>query len=311
MKYSFIIPVYNEGEGLKELYQEISKLAISLQGAYEIIFIDDGSNDDSYFVLKELHDQDSQVVVLQLRQNEGKSVALQEGFSLAKGETIITLDADLQDDPSQIPLLIKKLNEGYDLVSGWKENRKDPFDKTLPSKLFNLIVRIFSGVNLHDFNSGLKVYRREVINELFLYGELHRFIPVIAANSGFKVTEIPVLHRSRKYGKSKYNWTRIPRGFLDFLTIIFLTKFGSQPLHFFGGIGVLMTTVGFLTGGYLSILRIMGNKIGDRPLLFLTILLITSGLQFIFTGLLAEMIYHLSPTKRLPLKRILRHERME
>jgi len=309
MLYSYIIPLYNEEGSISELYNKLKKVALALSSTHELIFIDDGSTDNSYTMLENLYKNDPHVLLIRLRQNSGKSVALNEGFLASKGDFVITLDADLQDDPSEIENLVKKLEEGYDVVSSWKKDRKDPLSKTLPSKIFNFIVKKFSGIPLHDFNSGLKAYKREAIESLDLYGELHRFIPVILANFGFKVTEIPVIHHERKYGVSKYGWSRIPKGFFDFITVLFLTKFAMHPLHLFGSIGIILTMLGFVFGAYLTILRFSGETIGGRPLLFLTMLLIVSGFQFVFTGLLAEMILHLAPQKKVINKQILKHDK--
>lgn len=305
MKHSFVIPLYNEEESLPELYSKLTKFASALDGDYELIFIDDGSRDSSFALLSDFYNKDSHVKVFQFRNNLGKSAALQEGFQASQGEMVITLDADLQDDPSEISKLFKKLDEGYDLVSSWKKDRKDPLSKTFPSKFFNLVVRILSGVHLHDFNSGLKVYRREVVKGLSLYGELHRFIPVLAHGDGFKVSEVPIIHYPRRYGVSKFGWSRMPKGFFDFITVLFLRNYGMRPLHFFGSIGLVSFLLGFILGLYLTYLRLLGERIGDRPLLFLTVLLIVTGLQFIFTGLLAEMILHLTPRQKLPVKQVL------
>lgn len=299
MQYSFIIPLYNEAESLPELASRLENLTKKLSATYEIIFIDDGSTDNSLTVLKELNNKYSNLKIITFKKNNGKSLALQAGFNLASGEYIITLDADLQDDTEEIPKLIEALTSDKDLISGWKINRKDPFEKLFFTKIFNFIVRKFSNINLHDFNCGLKIYRRELAKELNLYGELHRFIPVIANNLGYNVAEISVNHRQRKYGKSKYNWQRIPKGFIDFLTILFLTNYSHRPLHFFGFGGFILLFFGLISGIYLTFLKIYGISISGRPLLFLSVLLIISGFQFIFTGLLAEMILFLMPKKQI------------
>lgn len=302
MKYSYIIPLYNEEESLTDLTKSLTNTANILSSDYEIIFIDDGSIDNSVITIQRLRQQNQKIKLISFRRNMGKSIALQAGFNKAQGEIIITLDADLQDDPGEAPKLISKINEGYDLVSGWKENRQDPKNRLILTKIFNFVVTLFSGIKLHDFNCGLKAYKKEVVLELNLYGELHRFIPVIAHNLGFSITEVPVVHHARKYGKSKYGIGRIPKGFLDFMTVLFLTNYARRPLHLFGLIGGLLFFLGFLFGIYLTYLRLIGETIGNRPLLFLTMLLIVSGLQFIFTGLLAEMILYLSPKHKIPIK---------
>jgi len=302
MKISYIIPLYNEEESITELYTVLKNVADRIDTDYEIIFVDDGSTDKSTAKIASLTQTDDKVKLISFRKNTGKSIALQTGFNASTGEIVITLDADLQDDPTQIPKLLAKMDEGYDLVSGWKENRKDPLNRLILTKIFNTIVSSFSGFSLHDFNCGLKVYRKELIHELNIYGELHRFIPVIAYNMGFLVAEVPVVHQPRKYGKSKYGIGRIPKGFLDFLTILFLTNYATRPLHLFGLIGALLFGTGLLSGLYLTYLKLMGETIGNRPLLFLTMLLVVSGFQFIFTGLLAEMLLYLSPKHKIPIK---------
>lgn len=303
MCYSYIIPLYNEEESIAELYFSLKNAADRIDPDYEIIFVDDGSMDKSTEKIQELARNNQKVKLISFRKNTGKSIALQTGFNASTGEIVITLDADLQDDPTQITKLLAKMNEGYDLVSGWKENRKDPLNRLILTKIFNTIVSSFSGLKLHDFNCGLKVYKKEVVKELNIYGELHRFIPVIAHNLGFSVSEASVKHQPRKYGKSKYGIGRIPKGFLDFMTILFLTNYATRPLHLFGLIGALLFGAGFISGLYLTYLRLSGVTIGNRPLLFLTMLLIVSGFQFIFTGLLAEMLLYLSPKHKIPIKR--------
>lgn len=305
MKYSYIIPLYNEEESITELVNSLTNVADKLSSDYEVIFVDDGSTDGSVNVIQKLSGNNNKIKLISFRKNQGKALALQTAFKALNGDIIVTLDADLQDDPQEIPKLVNKLNEGYDLVSGWKEHRRDPRNRLILTKIFNNIVSLFSGLKLHDFNCGLKVYKKEVIHELNIYGELHRFIPVIAHNLGFMVAEVPIIHRPRKYGKSKYGFGRIPKGFLDFMTILFLTNYATRPLHLFGIIGSFLFLVGFIFGLYLTYLRISGETIGQRPLLFLTMLLIVSGFQFIFTGLLAEMILYLSPKHKTPIKKVL------
>jgi len=292
---SFVIPVKDEESTLKELYRGIVENTTPLNLSFEIIFIDDGSTDNSYQVLKELHKEDNRIKIIKFRRNFGKASALSAGFQKAKGNIIITMDADLQDDPREIPRFIEKIKEGYDLVSGWKKERKDPITKTLPSKIFNKLASLFSGVNIHDFNCGYKAYRREVIENLEIYGELYRYIPALAYSKGFSVTEIPVTHHERKYGKSKYGWERIIKGFLDLITVIFLTRFLKRPMHFFGGTGILFFLFGFLINLYLVIYKfITGEKIGTRPLLTLGVLLMIVGIQFLSIGLIGEMLSHLT-----------------
>ena len=290
MNLSIIIPAYNEQESLPNLLQQISDVVNALKLQYEIIIIDDGSNDGTDKILRELKPKFQALRAYIFRRNHGKSAALSEGFKQAKGEIIITMDADLQDDPAEIPNLLNKLNEGYDLVSGWKKKRNDPITKTLPSKLFNFITSLLSGIRIHDFNCGLKAYRKEVTTAINIYGELHRFIPVLAYWQGFKVTEIKVQHRPRKYGKSKFGFKRFFHGFFDLITVLFLTRYKTSPLHIFGMIGFLIFSAGFFIEVYLTILWIGGAGIGRRPLFFLGITFIIVGAQFIVLGLLGEML---------------------
>lgn len=288
---SFIIPAKNEEESVEKLYLELLKALKKLGKSYEIIFVDDGSTDGTFEVLKKIHNKDKSVKVIKLRGWFGKSVALQAGFSQAKGKIIFTLDADLQDDPSQIPNFLSKLAEGYDLVSGWKKIRHDPLSKTLPSKIGNWTTRFMTGIKIHDLNCGFKAYRREVVESLNLYGELYKYIPVLAEKQNFRVTEIVVPHKARKYGKSKFGWQRNIKGFLDMLTVVFLTGYLKRPAHFFGTFGLISFFIGFGIGLYITFLRFTTGSIQYRqPLLFLGVLLIIIGIQLVTTGLLAEMI---------------------
>ena len=257
---------------------------------YEIIFINDGSTDDSLKIIKNFKKNNSKIVIISFRKNLGKATALNEVFKKVKGDIVVTMDADLQDDPKNLPLLIDQLNKGFDFVVGWKKERFDPLDKILPSKIFNFFVRKISHICMHDFNSGFRIMKKEVSDELYLYGELHRFIPVIAVQRGFKVTEIPIIHNRRKFGKSKYGWERLLRGFFDFLTVSFLGSYGQKPLHFFGLVGIAGIIVGLIFSIYLTYLHFYGEKIGDRPLLTFAVLLIISGLQLISLGLLADIL---------------------
>ncbi|MDM8515110.1 glycosyltransferase family 2 protein [Desulfobacterales bacterium HSG16] len=291
MDISFVIPAYNEEESIGILHGKISETMKSVTERYEILFVDDGSTDATYKRMKEISEHDDRVRVLKFRRNFGKSVALDEAFRRVSGEIVFTMDADLQDDPNEIPRFIEKIEQGYDLVSGWKQKRKDPvFSKNLPSKLFNFMIGVVSGLRLHDYNCGFKAYRRTVVNRISLYGELHRYVPAIAHSSGFQVTEIPVRHHSRPYGTSKFGISRFYRGFYDFITVVFLTRYLKRPMHLFGGIGLLFSTTGFLTCFYLTILWFGGESIGSRPLLILGVMLMLIGIQFISTGLVAEMI---------------------
>lgn len=294
MQLSFIIPAKNEEESVEILYQEILNTVKKLDRTYEIIFVDDGSSDHTLEKLKKISQTDKNVHIIQLRGNFGKSTALQVGFDDAKGDIIFTLDADLQDNPKEIPSFLEKIDEGYDLVSGWKKNRHDPsLSKVIPSRIINLLTRKFTGIKIHDTNCGFKAYRREVIENLNLYGELYRFIPIIAAKQNYRVGEIVVEHRSRKYGQTKFGWSRGIKGMLDLLTIIFLTGYTRRPGHFFGTLGIISFFLGFLIGLYISFLRLTTGSIQYRqPLLFLGILLMIIGIQLVSTGLLAEMLVH-------------------
>jgi len=290
MDVSIIIPLLNEEESLGELYSIISEVMDKNSLSYEICFVDDGSTDKSLDVLKELHQNNKNIKILSFRKNYGKSAALSEGFKLARGEHIITMDADLQDDPAEIPNLINKLNEGFDMVSGWKKKRNDPLTKTIPSKFFNYTTSLLTGIKIHDFNCGLKAYRKEVIKEIPVYGELHRYLPVLAHSRGFRVGEIIVQHHPRKYGVTKFGWRRLFHGFFDLLTVLFITRYRQKPLHLFGSVGLASLTTGFTILIYLSILWLQGYGIGDRPLLILGLLLVIVGMQSFSLGLIGEMI---------------------
>lgn len=287
---SIVIPVYNERESLNPLYAQLKPVLENLGKTYEIILVDDGSTDRSFSILEKLHGQDHNVKAIQLRRNFGKAAALSAGFACARGKIIITMDADLQDDPREIPNFIEKLDEGYDLVSGWRFKRQDPVSRTLPSKLFNSLTATLTGVKVHDFNCGFKAFRKEVIENLDLYGELHRYIPALAHWKGFKVGEIKVEHHPRAHGKSKYGVTRLFRGLTDLFTVMFLTKYMKKPLHLFGAVGVLLLLMGLVINIYLAILWFLGQGIGTRPLLLLGVLLMLVGFQIISTGLIGEMI---------------------
>ncbi len=293
---SFIIPAKNEDGSIKILINEILKVTKTLKKSYEIIVIDDGSTDKTYEEVLKIHKKNKKIKIIKLRGNWGKSTALQIGFGYAKGEIVFTMDADLQDNPKEIPNFIKKINEGYDLVSGWKKNRHDPISKVIPSRILNnILIPFATGVKLHDNNCGFKAYKAEVINNLNLYGELYRFIPILASKQNFKITEIVVDHRQRKYGKSKFGWERNLKGFLDLITIVFLTGYSKRPAHFFGTIGVLSFLPGFFIGTYLTYLRITTGGIEFHlPLLILGLLLMMIGVQLITTGLVAEMITNYS-----------------
>jgi len=292
MRISVIVPVFNEEESLVPLFEKI-KTAVEAAALtpYEVIFIDDGSTDASWKTIDGLVTGNPGVVRgLRQRRNFGKAAALAVGFKAASGQILFTMDADLQDDPAEMPNFVKTIESGYDLVSGWKKVRRDPLlDKTLPSRLFNWMTSLLTGIKLHDFNCGYKAYRAEVAACLPLYGEMHRFLPVFAHAEGFRVTEIPVHHYPRKFGKSKYGWYRSIKGCLDLLSVAAMTKFGRRPGHFFGGFGVLMGVIGFSTLFALFVRQLMGIGIGGRPLFFFGILCMLLSAQLICTGVLAEL----------------------
>lgn len=288
---SIIVPLYNEEQSLKELYQKTTVVLKNLNKAYEIIFIDDGSLDNSFGILQELYQQNGIIKIYQFRKNYGKSAALAYGFSKAKGEIIITMDADLQDDAEEIPSLINKLDQGYDLVSGWKKRRYDPFVKKYTSRFYNRVTSLVSGLKIHDFNCGLKAYRKEVIQNFQIYGQLHRYIPMLAYWQGFRVGEVEVKHHPRKFGKTKFGPSRFTAGFFDLLTISFLNRFNKRPLHLFGSLGLFSFVIGFAICIYLAVYWFfVQSALSNRPILFLGVLLIIVGIQFFSIGLLGEMI---------------------
>lgn len=295
---SVVIPVFNEEESLHDFYAELKKSLGSIQDKSEIIFIDDGSTDSSLGVLQEFEKLDNRVRVFSFRKNTGKAEALTLGFKKAKGENIVTLDADLQDDPEEIRKLVERLRD-FDLVCGWRKNRKDKTKKIISSKLFNFLARNFWGLKLHDYNCGLKAYRAEAAKSLSLYGGMHRFIPLLVYQEGFSVTEEPVTHHKRVHGKSKYGFSKIWKDLPDIFTMLFLARYSKRPFHFFGGVGLVMLLVGFFMLGYLSLVWLMGNSIGNRPLLLFGILLVLSGLQVFMTGFLAEFYLNTENKKRM------------
>ncbi|KKL57254.1 hypothetical protein LCGC14_2237250 [marine sediment metagenome] len=287
---SIIIPLFNEEKNLASLYSELKSALKSFGKSYEIIFIDDGSADNSWSVLERLHAADKDIKGIQFRKNSGKAAALSAGFKYAQGKVIITMDADLQDDSGEIPKFIKKLDEGYDLVSGWRFERQDPISKTLPSKIFNYLTSRLTRIRIHDFNCGFKAYRQGVIKDIELYGELHRYIPVLAHWKGYKVGEMKVKHHPRAHGKSKYGMVRLFRGFTDLLTVTFLTRYMKKPLHLFGAVGLLLFLLGLIVNVYFVVLWFLGQGIWGRPLLLLGVLLMLIGFQVISTGLIGEII---------------------
>lgn len=288
---SVLIPLYNEEESLTELHQKLTDVCSKLKKSYEIVFIDDGSSDNSYQVLENIYRIDRNIRIHQFRKNYGKSAALTYGFKKVAGKIVITMDADLQDDPEEIPNLIEKLENGYDLISGWKKKRHDPFIKRTTSKFYNWVTGKLSGIKIHDFNCGLKAYRCEIVKEIQIYGQLHRFIPVLAHWNGYKVGETPVRHHARKYGITKFGPWRFAAGLFDLVTVIFLNKFKRRPLHLFGSFGLISLLTGMVINLVLAIQRIFANQyLSNRPLLFLGVLLVIIGIQFISIGLLGEMI---------------------
>ena len=288
---SLVIPVYNEVASLGPLLDELEVAIAELGVAFEVVFVDDGSTDGSFAEMERLAATRDDVRIVKLRRNFGKSAALAYGFAAVRGAVVVTLDGDRQDDPREIGKLVAVLDEGYDLVSGWKQGRQDPASKTLPSRFFNWTVRRTTGIQLHDFNCGFKAYRREVVDAVVVYGELHRYIPVVAAQQGFRVGEVRVAHRRRTAGQSKFGWQRFARGYLDLLTVLFLGRYHSRPQHLFGGLGSLLFLAGFLVAGYLMVEKLaFGHALSDRPLLLLAVLFMIVGVQLVSLGLLSELI---------------------
>lgn len=302
MDLSLVVPIYNEEENIPLLYAEIKEVLDNTSYSYELICVDDGSSDRSVAVLEELHKKDDRVVVIELRRNFGQTAAMSAGFDHARGDIIITMDGDLQNDPHDIPAMVEKLNESYDVVTGWRHDRKDPFiSRKLPSMIANKLISWLTGVGLHDYGCTLKAFRREVTDNIRLYGEMHRFIPAIASGMGISFTEVKVNHRARRFGTSKYGISRTIRVVLDLLTVKFMLSYATRPLHVFGTVGVFSSVIGFATLFMMIIQRqFFGVPMGDRPLLMLAGLMILMGIQFITSGLLAELIvrtYHESQHK--------------
>lgn len=298
---SVLIPVMNEEGNLEELHRRLSEQLNEIGLPWEIVFVDDGSQDNTWELITRLSNADTRIIGLRHRRNFGKARALANGFRVVQGDVVVTMDGDLQDDPSELPNFLSTLDSGFDLVSGWKQRRQDPFGKTAPSKLFNWTVRKASGVPLHDFNCGFKAYRHEVTQSIRLYGELHRFTPVLASAEGFRIAELPVKHHARKWGSSKYGWSRLTKGFLDLLTVIFLTQYRQRPMHLFGLPGLLSMVIGVLFGLWLLVEKFAFNEaIGTRPLLMLAVLLVVIGAQFFGLGLLGEFLAHGSHESREP-----------
>ena len=286
---SVVIPLFNEGESLKELYHQLTGVLQKITVGYELVFVDDGSTDGSLSVLRLLREEDNCVKIISFMRNYGKSAALSAGFEAVKGDIVITIDADLQDNPDEIPGLIEVLDQGADLVSGWKVDRKDPITKTLPSKIFNFVTSLVSGIKLHDFNCGLKAYKKEVVKRVVIYGELHRFIPVLAVWEGFKVSEKGVSHFERKFGRSKYGTKRFLNGFFDLMTVIFITHRSTSPLHFFGRVAVFFLTLGGLINLYFLFQWLLGNGLHVRPVMVAGLVMIVIAVQIGSFGLLAEL----------------------
>jgi dolichol-phosphate mannosyltransferase len=304
---SVVAPAFDEERSVALLFGELQAALDPLGAPWEVVFVDDGSTDGTFGALTRLHDAHENVRVVRLRRNFGKSAALAAGFEQARGEIVVTIDADLQDDPAEIPRLLAKLEEGFDLVSGWKSRRRDPWTRRLLSRVFNRLASAVSGLALHDVNCGLKAYRAEVIRDLRIYGELHRFLPVLAHERGYRVAELPVNHRPRNHGRSRYGVERYLRGFLDLLTVSLVGRYRHRPLHLFGGLGLLLGAVGSAVLAYLTVLKATGEAIGHRPLLILGVLLVVVGLQLFSLGLLGEMIRSLHEERAGQRERERRH----
>ena len=301
---SVVIPVFNEEENIKLLYPKLKHILDNLGKNYEIIFVDDGSTDETPVLLHRIYTEDRKVKGIIFRRNFGQTAAISAGFDYAKGEIIVTLDADLQNDPEDIPRLIEKIEEGYDVVSGWRAERKDPFfSRRLPSCISNWLISLFTGVKLHDYGCTLKAYRREIAKDIKLYGEMHRFLPALASWVGASISEVKVSHHPRKYGKSKYDFSRISRGFLDLLTVKFLLSFATRPIQIFGRFGLISIFSGFICGIMLVVMKVVsGVDMTGNPFLYLSILFLLIGGQFISLGLLGEIIsrtYHESQNKSI------------
>ncbi len=307
MKISVVIPVYNEVDSLKELHQELTRV-LSSYNEYEILFVDDGSSDGSVEAVHDLNAGDNHIHLIQFHRNYGKSAALAEGFKYAEGDYIVTMDADLQDDPAEIPNLVQKLEEGFDLVSGWKKDRKDPISKTAPSKLFNFVTRLFTGVKIHDFNCGLKIYRKAVVKTIDIYGGRHRYIPALAGQKKFKVAEIIVHHRPRVHGVTKYGGSRLFHGLFDLISILFLSKYTQSPLYFFGQIGLFTFFTGLGIDCYVLYLKyfLFEPFAKHMALLMLGVLIMVIGIQFFSIGLVGEMIANSNQDKESRVKGFLK-----
>ena len=306
MEISLVIPVYNEEESLTPLVEWISRVMEANRFSYEVIFVDDGSTDASWDVITRLKERYPVIRGIRFRRNYGKSPALYCGFDAAEGDVVITMDADMQDSPDEIPELYRMVtHDGYDLVSGWKQKRYDPLGKTLPSKFFNLTARVTSGIKLHDFNCGLKAYKKKVVKSIEVYGEMHRFIPILAKQAGFKrIGEKVVQHRARQFGVSKFGWERMIKGYIDLLTVLFMTRFGRRPMYIFGGIGTLMFLVGAVITVYLIVKKLTLQADGlplrpvtEQPLFYIALLAVGLGVQTFLAGFLGEMVNRSAPER--------------
>lgn len=306
-RISIVIPGLNEADSLPELAARIAE-TLEDREDYELIFVDDGSSDDSWKVMSRLSAEDSRVRAIRLRRNFGKAMALSAGFSRSLGQIVIMMDADLQDDPAELSSFIKTVDEGFDVVVGWKVKRHDAANRLILTRIFNATVRFVTGVKLHDMNCGFKAFNRTVIRTVPIYADLFRFIPALAAWEGFRVTEVPITHHARKHGSSRYGLERILRGFFDLLSITFLTKYSRRPMHLFGAAGLVFGAVGLGINVYLSVLWTMGHKIGDRPLLLLGMMLILVGLQFFSMGFLGEYLTYLHQKRLRPSELPIREE---
>jgi len=306
---TILVPVFNEKESLEAFYKELSSEVSKLKTDFEILFIDDGSSDGSVDILKKFEKDNRSVKIFSFRRNQGKAEALTLGFEKARGDYIITLDADLQDKPSEISKILGLLQLGNDVVCGWRKNRQDSKSKVISSGFFNFLISFFSKLKLHDYNCGLKGYSRVAAKSLKLYGGMHRFIPLLCHQQGFRVAEVPILHGERKFGKSKYGFSKLWKDLPDIFTMLFLKAYGRRPLHFFGLVGGITIFSGIIILGYLSYIHFQGETIGNRPLLFLGMLLVIGGFQVFFTGLLADLIINSQSSKSMESdKSLIRYE---
>lgn len=302
---SIVVPLYNEVESLPELHEWIVRVMNAHNFSYEVVFVDDGSKDGSWDVVQQLHDKDPNVIGVKFQRNYGKSAALQKGFEVAKGDVVITMDADLQDSPDEVPELYNMImRDDYDVVSGWKKKRYDPITKTIPTKLYNWAARRLTGIYLHDFNCGLKAYKNAVVKSIELYGDMHRYIPPLAKYAGFtKIGEKVVIHQARKYGTTKFGLNRFINGPLDLMSVVFMGKFGKKPMHFFGVLGMLMFIVGFGFSFYIGIDKLFfdktAQKIAERTEFYVALAAMIMGVQFFLAGFLAEMIGRSSSTRNV------------